>query len=429
MGRCDNQKEPIKTVCNSFDQLISDSRKSYEKVDDKDQDHFKRTLTWLDQELHSFFKEIGIKSDISVSDLNELAQKIDDLGAKINQSDSISTKIDLTDLAKEQELKDLAEKINDIETAISKIGGLDRKVDQIKGETDKISSLTRKTDLDNLIRKTDLSNLNQKVDDIKTSTDKINGIKSETDKINSLAKDQNLKSVEQKIDDIKISADKINDLDTKVSNIKSETDQIVNLVKKDDLKSLVKTDDLTTLNQQIVDLIQKDEALNKVVTDKAAMVSQKINSTSQEVELTIGNKILDKYEAEIKLVNSNTKIGTFPSEGYYFYDGKIYIYDHLRSEVSIDLPQQYHFLKIVKTEDGKYKLAFCNKYGQGYYNVSYDYKLINPTDIKSMNNVDFEKYHAKDGSNPSFIAKMSSSSYQNSSQHGVDVYEIGNEKK
>ncbi|XGA08698.1 MAG: hypothetical protein U0X86_000995 [Wolbachia endosymbiont of Xenopsylla cheopis] len=457
MSRCDQEKEPVKTLCNNLNQLIDDSKKAYENVKEGDKDRLNQVLTWLDREYHSFFKEVGITSDIFIPALDNIYKKINDLDQKIDKNSSASANIDLTDLAKEQNLMDLAKKIDDIEGNINKIGNL--------AKTSDLKSLVKKGDLDNLVTKGDLGIKNANFDlkklaqkdDIKDLTKQINDHANTPVSLDGLAKEQDLKSLAQEVDSIKIATNKIDDLNQKVSSLAKATD-LNNLAKTGDLKDLAKTTDLPDisnlatkadipdlsnlvqksdidkLNKQIADFAKQDKAFDQAITKEIKAISQEVNIMPQEVSVVLakGNEIADKYEAEIKLADSNSKIGIFSPKGYYFYDGTIYVYDHLRSEVSIDLPEHFHFLKVIKTEDSKYKLAFCNKGGELYYGVPNDYKLINPIDIKSTKSIDFNKYYAENGSSPSFIAKMSSSSYPNpnSHQYGVDVYEIGyGEKK
>ncbi|WP_339045706.1 hypothetical protein [Candidatus Mesenet endosymbiont of Agriotes lineatus] len=400
---CDVQKEPAKTLCNNFNQLIDDSRKVYKSIDEKYKDHFSGILTLLDQEYHTFFKEVGITADAFIPALDNIYKKIDSL-AKTDDLKSMVKINDLKGFIKKGDLDNLVTKGDlGIKNANFDLKQLAKK-DDIKDLTKQINSPTNApVNLDGLAKEQDLKSLAQEVNSIKTATSKIDKL-AKTDDLEKLAKTDDLEKL-------------------------AKTDDLEKLAKTDDLKDLAKTDDFATLNQQVADLVQKDETFYKATTDQIATVSQRTNTMSQEakVKLVKGNEIAGKYEAEIQLADGSSKIGIFSPEGYYFYEGTIYVYDHLRPEISIDLPSQFHFLTVVKTEEGKYKLAFCNKGGESYYDVPNDHRLINPIDIKSIKNIDFEKYYNKNGSNPSFIAKMSSDSYPNpnSHQHGVDVYEIG----
>lgn len=285
--------------------------------------------------------------------------------------DKIKTQIDkkIDDLAKGKNLEDIDTKVNNLDTKVDDFA----KGKNLEGIDKKIDNLVKKSDLDDFVKKPDLG-----------------------------------------IDNTQFN---LNDLNRKVSSIETNTNKIP------DIKT--NTDKISNLNQQITNFVQQNRAFDQTITQEIKTISQGINIIPQEakIELVKGNEVTGRYEAEIKLANSNSKVGTFSPVGYYFFDNRIYVYDHLNPNVSIDLPQQYHFLKVVKTEDDKYKLAFCNSNGQEYYNIPDDYKLINPIDIKSIKNIDFAKYYTKNGSNPSFVAKTS---YPNSERHGVNIYEINN---
>ncbi|XGA08703.1 MAG: hypothetical protein U0X86_001003 [Wolbachia endosymbiont of Xenopsylla cheopis] len=216
-----------------------------------------------------------------------------------------------------------------------------------------------------------------------------------------------------------------------LSEIAKATD-LNGLAKTTDLpgfSNLVQKSDLDKLNQQVINFAQQDQAFDQTITKEIKTISQGMNVIPQKVkvEFVRGNEVAGRYETEIKL--EGNKIGTFSPTGYYFFDNRIYIYDHLNSQVSIDLPPQFHFLKVVKIEEDGYKLVFCNEGGQEYYKIPSNYRLISSENLKGTKNINFEKYYAKNGSEPSFVAKMNSTSYPNSSQHGVDVYEVGNGEK
>ncbi|WP_339047604.1 hypothetical protein [Candidatus Mesenet endosymbiont of Phosphuga atrata] len=195
------------------------------------------------------------------------------------------------------------------------------------------------------------------------------------------------------------------------------------------LDDLVKTVDLDRLNQQVADFAKQNKAFDQTITKEVKAISQGVNIIPQEVkvEFVKGNEVAGRYETEIKL--EGNKIGTFSPTGYYFFDNRIYIYDHLNSQISIDLSPQFHFLKVVKIKEDGYKLVFCNKGGQEYYKIPSNYRLISSENLKGTKNINFKKYYTENGSSPSFVVKMNSTSYPNSSQHGVDVYEIGNGEK
>ncbi|GHM57888.1 MAG: hypothetical protein sL5_00580 [Candidatus Mesenet longicola] len=203
------------------------------------------------------------------------------------------------------------------------------------------------------------------------------------------------------------------------------------MIKKeiDELRS-----DFNNLKKLIASSSSTSGQINPDLSDKLDQIIDKIKKTSvssneAEAKLIKGNKIAnDKHEARLEL-NGKNEDSIFSPVGYYFYDNKIYIYDRFKPETSIDLLRQYHFLKVVKTEEGEYKLAFCNQSGHEFHGILDDYEHINPVDIKSTKNIDLAKYYNKNHSHPSFALKASDNNYSNSQQHGVDVYEIGNGEK
>ncbi len=276
----------------------------------------------------------------------------------------------------------------------------------------KIENFPTQDDLNNLVKKSDLG-----------------GFAKTTD-LSDLAKDQDLKSLDGKVDDLLTKGKNLEGIDKKIDNLVKKADLGIES-ESVDLKKLAKKADLSKLKQEVTDFAQQDKAFDKTITQEIKTISQGMNIIPDEVqvELIKSNEITGKYEAEIKLTNSNTKIGTFSSVGYYFYDSKVYIYDHFKPEINVDLPPQFHFLKVVKTEEDEYKLAFCNSNGHEYYGLLDGLKLISPWNLKSIKNIDFAEYYNKNGSYPSFIAKASNDSYSHSQQHGVDVYKIGNGEK
>ncbi|WP_339046213.1 hypothetical protein [Candidatus Mesenet endosymbiont of Agriotes lineatus] len=185
---------------------------------------------------------------------------------------------------------------------------------------------------------------------------------------------------------------------------------------------------LSVLGEQLNNLAESHNDL-KALIDQLTKGLGPASTKEIEVGLIKGNEIVNnKHEVKVEL-NGKSEDSIFTSTGYYFYDNKIYIYDRFKPEISIDLPPQYHFLMVVKTEEDEYKLAFCNKGGNGFHGILDGYKHINPVDIKSTKNIDFAKYYNKNGSYPSFVLKASDNNYPNSQQYGVDVYEIGNGEK
>lgn len=203
------------------------------------------------------------------------------------------------------------------------------------------------------------------------------------------------------------------------------------MIKKeiDDLKS-----NYYTLEKLVTNILGATGSISPDLSDTLDQIMdgiKKIGISPNEAEIKLiqGNEITSgKYEAKLE-IGGRDQDSIFPVVGYYFYDNKIYIYDHFKPEVSIDLPPQYHFLKIIKTEEDEYKLAFCNSGGNEYHALSDNLKLLNTWNLKSTDKIDFAKYYNKNGSYPSFILKASDKQYLNSQQYGVDVYQIGNGEK
>lgn len=187
------------------------------------------------------------------------------------------------------------------------------------------------------------------------------------------------------------------------------------------------TDALAVVENLIKDKQDLYDELDKVTNNNVKLVNNHAPPKELSAKVVKGDEIsLGKYAANIKLENKDV-VGAFSKVGYYFYDNAIYIYDYFAKD-SFSLPEHFHFLKVVKDEKDHYKLAFCNKYGHEYYATPDDYKLIDIEHIRGAKNINLAKYHAKDGSFPSFVAKPNIKNYVGSEQHGIDIYEIKNDK-
>ncbi|MDR2978428.1 MAG: hypothetical protein LBU56_03355 [Rickettsiales bacterium] len=74
-----------------------------------------------------------------------------------------------------------------------------------------------------------------------------------------------------------------------------------------------------------------------------------------------GEKLLDDvYEANI--VSGGKTIATLPKIGYYMLNDQLVMLIMLHKE-KVVIPEDFHFLKVVKFNNGDYKLTFCNVLG------------------------------------------------------------------
>ncbi|XGA08385.1 MAG: hypothetical protein U0X86_000608 [Wolbachia endosymbiont of Xenopsylla cheopis] len=189
---------------------------------------------------------------------------------------------------------------------------------------------------------------------------------------------------------------------------------------------LTAIDALAAVDNLIKDKQDLSDKLNKVAGSAKKLANSYASLKKLNAEIVKGDEISSgKYAANIKLEDKDIA-GAFSKVGYYFYDNAIHIHDHFAKD-SFSLPKHFHFLKVIKDEKDHYKLAFCNRYGHEYHAMPDDYKLINIEHIKSVKNIDLAKYHVKNGSFPSFIAKPNVKDYVGSKQHKIDLYKIENE--
>ncbi|WCR53179.1 MAG: hypothetical protein PG981_000201 [Wolbachia endosymbiont of Ctenocephalides orientis wCori] len=146
-----------------------------------------------------------------------------------------------------------------------------------------------------------------------------------------------------------------------------------------------------------------------------------------------------RQEAEIKLETEGKEatIATFLKVGYFFKNDELYIHDHITGNITL-MPKGFHFLTVVKTGLNDYKLAFCNKlgnlffehkkYNKTYANLLEECKLIDLKYIKGSVKIDLSKYYLHEHA-PPFAVKKGDAQGQSFENHIADVYEIERNEK
>ncbi|WP_339047237.1 hypothetical protein [Candidatus Mesenet endosymbiont of Phosphuga atrata] len=242
--------------------------------------------------------------------------------------------------------------------------------------------------------------------------------------------DQILQEVVKKTDGLYFTTKEEGTCCSEITCISDKNGTCVSMYGKDEHYQfkLTAVDTLVAVDSLIKDKQDLSAKLSKVAGSTKKLAHSYASLKEFSAEVVKGDEIsFGKYAANIKLEDKDIA-GAFSKVGYYFFDNAIYIYDHFaKDKDSFSLPEHFHFLKVVKDEKDHYKLAFCNSSGHEYYSMPDDYKLINIEHIKGIKNIDFAKYHVKNGSFPSFIAKPNVKNYAGSKQHKIDIYEIENE--
>ncbi|WP_339046035.1 hypothetical protein [Candidatus Mesenet endosymbiont of Agriotes lineatus] len=244
--------------------------------------------------------------------------------------------------------------------------------------------------------------------------------------------DQILQEVVKKTDGLYLTTKEEGTCCSEITCISDKNGTCIPMYGKDEYYQfkLTAVEALTAVEGFMKDKQDLSDKLSKIADSTEKLTSNYALLKKLSAKVVKGDEIsFGKYAANIKLEDKDIA-GAFSKVGYYFYDNAIHIYDHFaKDKDSFSLPEHFHFLKVVKDEKDHYKLAFCNRYGHEYHAMPDDYKLINIEHIKKgVKSIDFAKYYAKNGSFPSFIAKPNVKDYADSKQHGVDIYEIENEK-
>ncbi|WP_168455496.1 hypothetical protein [Wolbachia endosymbiont of Ctenocephalides felis wCfeJ] len=156
---------------------------------------------------------------------------------------------------------------------------------------------------------------------------------------------------------------------------------------------------------------QSIEVLTKAILNMRKELNLIKNiSTGQEVTLEKGKELSSGiYEANFKL-NNVISIATLPKIGYHMLDGELVVRNHITKE-EVKIPEDFHYLKVVKLNNSDYKLTFCNilgneffeykKYDPQYSGFSDEYKFVDFGSVKKAHNLKFKEYL---GHAPKFFA-------------------------
>ncbi|MDG7053267.1 MAG: hypothetical protein LKM45_05320 [Wolbachia endosymbiont of Alcedoecus sp.] len=173
---------------------------------------------------------------------------------------------------------------------------------------------------------------------------------------------------------------------------------------------------------------QSIEVLTKTILNMQKELSLIKNmALDQDVTLEKGKKLSNGiYEANFKL-NKTINIATLPKIGYHMLGGELVVRNYITEE-EVKIPRDFHYLKVVKLNDGNYKLTFCNvlgneffeykKYDPQYSGVSDEYKFVDFGSVKKTHNLKFKEHV---GHAPKFFA-MEGAVEPGSRNHAADLF-------
>jgi len=116
--------------------------------------------------------------------------------------------------------------------------------------------------------------------------------------------------------------------------------------------------DNQVLKDAVTTALNSDNDFHNIVKRATIDSSTNANNAKQKFTLQKGEKLLDDiYEANI--VSDGKTIATLPKIGYYMLNNQLVMHNHVTKEMVV-IPEDFHFLKVVKFNNGDYKLTFCN---------------------------------------------------------------------
>ncbi|MCM1001622.1 MAG: collagen-like protein, partial [Wolbachia endosymbiont of Melophagus ovinus] len=188
------------------------------------------------------------------------------------------------------------------------------------------------------------------------------------------------------------------------------------------------------LKDAVTTALNNDDGFHNIV--KRATIESSINANNAKQKFTLqkGEKLLDDaYEANVVL-NGKT-MATLPKIGYYMLNDQLVVRNHVTKE-KVVIPEDFHFLKVVKLYNDDYKLTFCNvlgneffeykKYDPQYSNVSDEYKFISLNYAKKEYNPNLSELF---GHRPSFFITEGPAEPGSPGHYQADVFELTNNKK
>ncbi|MDM8335698.1 hypothetical protein [Wolbachia pipientis] len=130
--------------------------------------------------------------------------------------------------------------------------------------------------------------------------------------------------------------------------------------------------------------------------------------------------------ANFKL-NKAINIATLPKIGYHMFNDEFVVRNQITKE-EVEIPRDFRYLKVIKLNDGDYKLTFCNilgneflehkKYDPQYSVVSDEYKFVNLGSVKKPHNFNLKECV---GHTPKFFAAEGSVE-PGSQNHVIDLF-------
>ncbi|WP_250295387.1 hypothetical protein [Wolbachia endosymbiont of Oedothorax gibbosus] len=233
-------------------------------------------------------------------------------------------------------------------------------------------------------------------------------------------------------------------------NFNDENDPVLNKIKKEEKGELCVTieDDYIYIDKEEKYLpvcgdgscykyqYTKNECDVLTISDVSTIIGSlnKTNNEKQKFTLQKGKELSpDIYEANIAL--NDKPIATLPKIGYYMLNDQLVMRNHVTKEEVI-VPRDFHYLKVIKSNNDDYKLTFCNflgneffeykKYDPQYSNVSDEYKFISLNCAKKECNPNLWELFSH---RPSFFITEESPEPGSPVHYSVAVFEFISGKK
>ncbi|WP_264735393.1 hypothetical protein [Wolbachia endosymbiont (group A) of Rhinocyllus conicus] len=180
----------------------------------------------------------------------------------------------------------------------------------------------------------------------------------------------------------------------------------------------------------------KDKCDVLTISDVSTIIGNltETNNEKQKFTLQKGEELSDNiYEANVAL--NDKPIATLPKIGYYMLDDQLVMRNHVTKEEVI-VPRDFHYLKVIKSNNDDYKLTFCNflgneffeykKYDPQYSNVSDEYKFISLSCMKEKRNLNLGELLSH---RPSFFITEGIAEPDSLGNHQAVVFEVINSGK
>ncbi|WP_434732577.1 hypothetical protein [Wolbachia endosymbiont of Zygogramma bicolorata] len=180
----------------------------------------------------------------------------------------------------------------------------------------------------------------------------------------------------------------------------------------------------------------KDKCGVLTISDVSTIIGNltETNNEKQKFTLQKGEELSDNiYEANVAL--NDKPIATLPKIGYYMFNDQLIMRNHVTQE-KVVIPRDFHYLKVIKSNNDDYKLTFCNflgneffeykKYDPQYSNVSDEYKFISLSCMKEKRNLNLGELLSH---RPSFFITEGIAEPDSLGNHQAVVFEVINSGK